>query len=278
MKQRQFMQVDVFTDKPFRGNPVAVVLEGNGLSAEEMQAISNWTNLSETTFVCEPEDPRADYRLRIFTPRSEIPFAGHPTLGSAWALLESGRMPRVPGRLVQECGKGLVGISISGKKLFFELPEPAISARDENRIETAAKALRIERAEIMSGSEVDVGPIWLTLQLASAEKVLDLKPDMAMISAMERITGITVFGPIDENSIEVRSFAPAFGVPEDPVCGSGNGAVAALIRLHSLLPSPYSAFQGRCLGRDGRIEVEYGKEGIRVGGNAVTCIKGVMKG
>ncbi len=272
--QRPFKQVDVFTANPFRGNPVAVILDGNGLSTGEMQAISNWTNLSETTFVCVPGDPRADYRLRIFTPKSEIPFAGHPTLGSAWALLESGMIPKTPGRLVQECGKGLVDITISGQKLFFELPEPLISEQDEIQIEAAASALKLERGEIISGSAVDVGPVWLTLQLASAIKVTALKPDMNLISRMEGITGITVFGPIDENSIEVRSFAPAFGVPEDPVCGSGNGAAAALIRLHTLLPSPYAAFQGRCLGRDGRIEVEYGKESIRVGGNAVTCIEG----
>ena len=127
IKPRPFKQVDVFTNNPFKGNPVAVILDGNGLSTEQMQAIASWTNHFETIFVCESEDPRADYRLRIFTPRSEIPFAGHPTIGSAWALLESRLVPKAKGLLVQECDKGLVDIAISGEKLFFELPEPFIS-------------------------------------------------------------------------------------------------------------------------------------------------------
>ena len=276
IKPRPFKQVDVFTNNPFKGNPVAVILDGNGLSTEQMQAIASWTNLSETTFVCESEDPRADYRLRIFTPRSEIPFAGHPTIGSAWALLERGLKPGKSGYLVQECGKGLVTLRLAGKNLFLELPEAKFLEMDESLTISAANALGLEKKEILRGASLDVGPVWLTLQLPSAQKVMDLKPDMARISTIEGQTGITVFGLHQDGKVEVRSFAPAFGVPEDPVCGSGNGCVAALIRRYGIIPaSAYVALQGRNLGRDGRVEVEFDAEGtIWVGGNAVTCIEG----
>ena len=273
---RPFRQVDVFTDVPFRGNPVAVVLDADGLTTGEMQTIANWTNLSETTFVCSPTLAGADYKLRIFTPKSEIPFAGHPTIGSAWALLERGLKPGKSGYLVQECGKGLVTLRLAGKTLFLELPEAKFLEMDESLTISAANALGLEKKEILRGASLDVGPVWLTLQLPSAQRVMDLKPDMARISMIEGQTGITVFGLHQDGKVEVRSFAPAFGVPEDPVCGSGNGCVAALIRRYDIIPaSAYVALQGRNLGRDGRVEVEYDAEGtIWVGGNAVTCIAG----
>lgn len=278
-----FKQVDVFTDVPFMGNPVAVVLDGNGLSTAQMQAVAAWTNLSETTFVCEPVQAGADYRLRIFTPKSEIPFAGHPTLGSAWALLQSGLKPKTAGRLMQECGKGLVAVRIVGESLFFELPEPGFASPGEAHLAKVAAALGVTADEIVLGSIIDVGPIWLTLQLRSAEEVTALKPDMALLAALGNglWTGISVFGTYEARSapaIEVRSFAPGVGVPEDPVCGSGNGCVAALIRRHKVLDvSSYIASQGRRLGRDGHVKIEFAADGaIWVGGNVVTCVDGVI--
>src|SRR6516225_541404 len=158
MKRIPFQQVDVFTDVPFKGNPVAVVLDAEGLSAVDMQAIANWTNLSETTFVLPPTNPSADYRLRIFTTRSELPFAGHPTIGSAHAVLNTGRATHSPGRIIQECGKGLIEIRVDGGRLFFRLPQPVFTPADEGLLARAAEALGIRRAEIERAAVVDVGP------------------------------------------------------------------------------------------------------------------------
>ena len=274
---RAYSQVDVFTENPFMGNPVAVVLEADGLSEEQMQAIARWTNLSETTFVFPPAHAAADYRLRIFTPSSEIPFAGHPTLGSAWALLESGLKPKKTGTLVQECAKGQVELRTGEGKIFLKLPEPVFIEAKEHELHLAAQALGIDRSHILNSEHVDVGPVWFLLQLPSAQEVLALRPDMEQVSALEGITGITVFGLHPDGKYEIRSFAPAFGVPEDPVCGSGNGCVAALIRRKGLISaSNYTALQGRCLGRDGKVEIEYDDD-IWVGGKAVVRINGKIR-
>ena len=280
MKRIPFQQVDVFTDVPFKGNPVAVVLEAEGLPTAEMRAIANWTNLSETTFVLPPTDPSADYRLRIFTPRAELPFAGHPTIGSAHAVLGTGRAGRNPGRIIQECAKGLIEIRIDGGRLFFRLPHPVFTSADERMLATAAEALGIRRADIERSAIVDVGPVWFTLQLRNADMVINLKPDMAAIGEMSnRIAGLNVFGLHNHGAaqLEVRSFAPADGVPEDPVCGSGNGCVAALVRRDRVLDrASYVASQGRCLQRDGRVEVRFADDGIWIGGSAVTCVEGTL--
>lgn len=276
-----FKQVDVFTAVPFRGNPVAVVLDGNNLTTSQMQSIAAWTHLSETTFVCLSTHTDADYRLRIFTPTRELPFAGHPTIGSAWAVLQHGLNPKTPGRLVQECGKGLIAIRLAGPRIFFALPIPELTAPDAAQLAAAATALGLTADEILLSALVDVGPVWYTLQLASAERVLALSPNMALMTALgnANYAGITVFGlhaTGSADAVEVRSFAPACGVLEDPVCGSGNGCVAALIRQHRVLTvSGYVASQGRCLGRDGHIAVEYETDGtIWLGGHAVTCVDG----
>ncbi len=278
-----FKQVDVFTKIPFRGNPVAVILDGDGLSSAQMQAIAGWTNLSETTFVCAPTQTGADYKLRIFTPKEEIPFAGHPTLGSAWALLQFGLKPKKEGRLVQECAKGLIVVRQTGDLLSFSLPQPTFAEPGKTNLTKVARALGIDAEDILLESVIDVGPVWLTLQLPSAESVVNLKPDMVAIAALSQggYTGITVFGLHDSRDhglVEVRSFAPAFGVPEDPVCGSGNGCVAALIRCgHALDGASYVARQGQTLGRDGYVHIEFDAEDtIWVGGNAVTCIDGLL--
>lgn len=279
----EFRQVDVFTAVPFKGNPVAVVYGADQLSAERMQAIAGWTNLSETTFVCAPTDARADYRLRIFSPRVEMPFAGHPTIGSAHAVLSAGLRPKTQGRLLQQCGKGLVPVRVEGERLFFELPEPSMREIGAERLKALADALGISPQAVGVNALIDVGPVWATLQLEDADAVRRLRPDMGRVAALstQGVADVTVFGLEREGTeaqIEVRSFAPADATPEDPVCGSGNGCVAALVRRDGLLAcDSYVARQGGCLGRDGRVEVRFEEGGsIWVGGQAVTCVEGVL--
>jgi PhzF family phenazine biosynthesis protein len=287
---RNYKVVDVFTTRPLAGNPVAVVFDADSLDTEAMQAIANWTNLSETTFVLRPTTPAADYRLRIFTPRSELPFAGHPTLGSAHAILEAGLAKlHEGGQLVQQCNIGLVEVNVDegadGRHLTFTLPSARIEALE------AADAMELE---LILGRKlghdagpaiVNVGPVWLVLTLPDAAAVLTLKPDFARLAAFERrlgITGITVFGRHAQGDadIEVRTFAPSCGVEEDPVCGSGNASVAAYQWERGMLPSggtAYLAAQGRCVGRDGRVRVQVDAGGkVRVGGACITCVDGQL--
>jgi PhzF family phenazine biosynthesis protein len=273
----------VFTTVPFKGNPVAIVHDADQLSTEQMQGIASWTNLSETTFICAPTDPRADYRLRIFSPRSEMPFAGHPTLGSAHAVLSAGLRPKTPGRLFQQCGKGLITLRVEGAHLFFELPKPSVQEIGAERLSALASALGIPSAAIGANALIDVGPVWATLQLKDADAVRRLRPDMGRIAALsaQGVADVTVFGLEREGAeaqVEVRSFAPADATPEDPVCGSGNGCVAALVRRDGLLArNSYVAAQGSCLGRDGRVEIRFEEDdSIWVGGQAVVCVEGVL--
>ncbi|MGY4690955.1 PhzF family phenazine biosynthesis protein [Salibacterium sp. K-3] len=279
--QIPFQQVDVFTNTPFKGNPVAVVLDGNDLSTDKMQAIANWTNLSETTFVCTPTNAEADYKLRIFTPNSELPFAGHPTLGSAYAILKNGLKPKQPGRLIQECGTGLVSILFDEDTMFFELPESDITSIDRGDMDELADALGTATDNVKAGLTIDVGAVWMTLHLLDADIVRNVRPNLEKLASLTPagVTGVTVFGTTSGHSdtdFEVRSFAPSEGVPEDPVCGSGNGCVATMIRQLQLLDEPvYVTGQGHCVGRDGRVEVRYQEDGkILVGGNAVTGVEG----
>jgi PhzF family phenazine biosynthesis protein len=283
MNTLAFQQVDVFTTVPFKGNPVAVVLDGDKLSSVQMQSIAAWTNLSETTFVCTPTDQRADYRLRIFTPKRELPFAGHPTIGSAHAVLRHGLKPRAAGNLVQDCAKGLVDIKIDGERLLLALPEPQFREPTTAQVAAVAEGLGVMTEQIQRAAIIDVGPVWFTVQLASGDAVRALEPDMAKLAALSPIgmTGVNVFGLYPRGGsadIEVRSFAPGEGVPEDPVCGSGNGCVAALVRRDGVLKTQtYVASQGRCLGRDGQVTVEFDGTTIWLGGHAVTCVEGVLQ-
>ena len=277
--QRRFRQVDVFTEVPYLGNPVAVVLDGDGLTTAQMQAIATWTNLSETTFVCSPTDAQADYRLRIFCPANEMRFAGHPTIGSAHAMLSAGFVPKREGELVQECGVGLVRMKFGDDGIRIKLPEAQFRAVDQEvraAVEQAVDASLLEAPVI-----VDLGVAWLTGQVASGELLRSLAPDMPGIAAAARragANGITIFA-LDGETVEVRSFAPHEGTPEDPVCGSGNGAVAYYLRERRG-PVDYRARQGRCLGRDGHLTITYGSGGgdgggaIWLGGRAVNCIEG----
>ncbi len=284
---RDYKVVDVFTTRPLAGNPVAVVFDADGLVSEAMQAIASWTNLSETTFVLTPTTPAADYRLRIFTPRSELPFAGHPTLGSAHAILEAGRVKLREGdRLVQQCNVGLVDVTVADGEFTFALPgshiEP-LAAEDVAELERIVGGPLQHEA---MPARVDVGPVWVILPMADAAAVLALKPDFARLAAFERrlgATGLCVFGRYPqggEADIEVRAFAPSCGVDEDPVCGSGNASVAAYQWERGMLPpggTAYLAAQGRCVGRDGRVRVQVDAGGkVRVGGACITCVDGQL--
>lgn len=283
---RMYKVVDVFTDRPLLGNPVAVVLDTEGLDGAAMQQIARWTNLSETTFMLPPTRPEADYRLRIFTPGSELPFAGHPTLGSAHAAIEAGRVTPREGRLVQECGAGLIGIATAAQQLVLTLPVPGITPLSPEDVRELEGVLGAPVVRSATPALVDVGPVWIVAALESAAAVLDLQPDLARSAALERrlrATGVTVFGAHREGDadIEVRSFAPSCGVGEDPVCGSGNGSVAAFRRARGLLrdaKSAYLAAQGRCIGRDGRVSLTVDGDGpVTVGGSCVTVIDGVLR-
>jgi len=276
MRKIAFRQVDVFTRVPFKGNPVAVVLDGNGLSASEMQRIAAWTNLSETTFVLPPTSAAADYRLRIFTPRRELPFAGHPTIGSAHAVLEAGLAKPKAGKLKQECEAGVLELAVEGEVLWLKAPPASMKALGAARRGELEKTLgaRVTGAPAI----VTVGPVWLVAELEDAGAVDRLLPDMTAIGAFTdsiQATGITVFGKAAAgDTVHVRSFAPAQGIPEDPVCGSGNISVAA---VRGKSAGPYTAKQGMQLGRDGRVSIRFEGEEIFLGGGAVTCVEGTLR-
>jgi|SRR5471032_113893 len=289
--KRTYKVVDVFTDQALRGNPVAVLLDAEGLDTEEMQAIARWTNLSETTFVLPPTTNEADYRLRIFTPRSELPFAGHPTLGSAHAVLDAGRVTLRPsGRLIQQCGVGLVELAVEGRgrdrQLAFRLPGAKIEEMDAADIAELDLIVGCGASTKVVPAIMNVGPRWIIAQMPDANSVLNLQPDFTKLAEFERrlgVTGLTVFGACQDGdaAIEVRTFAPSCGVEEDPVCGSGNASVAAFQWERGLLPSEgkdYVATQGRCVGRAGRVNVSVDGHGrVNIGGSCVTCIEGSIE-
>jgi PhzF family phenazine biosynthesis protein len=289
MPARRFKQVDVFTTRPFFGNPVAVVLDGDGLETAAMQRIAAWTNLSETTFVQRPTVAGADYRLRIFTPRAELPFAGHPTVGSAHAVLEAGLVAARP-ELRQECGAGVLRLAVEGtgreRRIAVEAPPAALEPLRPEAVDEVERAIGARLAAGSTGQLVAIGPRWLTLMLADASAVRALAPDMAAVAALSRrlgSTGITVFAPTraGDHDVVVRSFAPGDGIPEDPVCGSGNAAVGAWLQHAGKQVGErgrHVASQGRELGRDGYVSVRIDADTRRVwiGGAAVTCVDGVL--
>jgi PhzF family phenazine biosynthesis protein len=270
---RRFTQVDVFTTEPYRGNPVAVVLDGSGLTTEQMQRFAHWTNLSETTFVLPPREPDADYRVRIFTPVAELPFAGHPTLGTCHAWLETGGEPRDADTIVQECGVGLVPIRRSDGGLAFAAP-PLIRSGpvEEPLVAEITAALGIGRDEVVDAAWADNGPGWVALLLESAEAVLALRPGFVDAD-------VGVVGPSAEDAeeaFEVRGFFPKDGVlVEDPVTGSLNASLAQWLIGSGRAAAPYVARQGTALGRAGRVRITCDDDGaIWVGGGAVTCVAG----
>lgn len=270
----RFKQVDVFTATPFRGNPVAVVFDADGLAEDQMQQIARWTNLSETAFLLGPGAPEADYRLRIFTPGAELPFAGHPTLGACHAWLEAGGRPRAADSVVQRCGVGDV-VVVRGEQLAFVAPPVKIEPADDGLVEQALAAVGLARSRLRDARWLDNGPRWLALLLDSAEAVLDSRPDHGALRSLAKVGLAGPFPPGSEAAFEVRAFAAAVGVPEDPVTGSLNASLAQWLIGSGRAPERYTVRQGTRLGRDGRVRVERTPEGeVRVGGACVTCIEG----
>lgn len=274
--QRRFRQVDVFGSAPYRGNPLAVVLDGDGLSDDEMRRIANWTNLSETTFLLPPSDPSADYRVRIFTPSMELPFAGHPTLGSCHAWLETGGTPQDDDTVVQECGAGLVRICRHGDLLAFAAP-PLLRSGPADAAARARVMHLLGGVEPVDVAWVDNGPGWLAARLASADEVLALAPPDF---ADERDIKLGVVAPAPPGSdfdYEVRAFFPGPGGPEDPVTGSLNASLAQWIMGADPTITAYRVRQGTALGRDGRVLLERRSDGtIWVAGTTTTCVAGTI--
>nr|WP_315463818.1 PhzF family phenazine biosynthesis protein [uncultured Rhodoferax sp.] len=308
MTPRTYQQVDVFTRTPYLGNPLAVVLDGSGLSDEAMQAFARWTNLSETTFLLPPSPAAAalgaDYRVRIFTPGSELPFAGHPTLGSCHAWLQAGGAPKAADCIVQECAKGLVKLKREGTRLAFAAPSLQRSTPDAALIARVAAALGLKAQQILAAQWLNNGPTWLGLLLDSMDTVLSLQPDAAALKGLVPGVGVAgmdrapaapdlivrsnrearAFGARDAGSthddddtpsVEVRFFAPDIGVLEDPVTGSFNASMAQWLIADGIAPARYVAAQGTCIGRAGRVYIEQDTSAqVWVGGDSVTCMVG----
>ena len=277
MKQRLFAQVDVFTAVPYLGNPLAVVMDGTGLSTAHMQAFTDWTNLSEATFVLPPTHPQADYAVRIFCPGRELPFAGHPTLGTCHAWLEAGGVPKAQ-EVVQECGVGLVNIQRQGTRLAFAAPPLRRGGPlDEADVQLIAKGLGVARQDIVHHAWCNNGPQWRGVMLGSAEQVLALKPDPEILKGLD----IGVVAPLSKGDaqFEVRAFFPGNnGLAEDPVTGSLNAAIGQWLIEAGLAPNSYVASQGACLARAGRVYVNRDAQNqVWVGGESVTCIEGSVQ-
>ncbi len=306
-QDRRFKQVDVFTAAPYLGNPLAVVLDGTDLSTEEMQHFAHWTNLSETTFLLPPSlegaAAGADYRVRIFTPGGELPFAGHPTLGSCHAWLQAGGRPKAKDEIVQECKVGLIRIHREGTRLAFAAPPLKRGNPSPALLAQVAAALGLQSHQIIAAQMLDNGPVWLGLLLDCQSTVLQLTPDHLVLKNLGLKVGVAAveyaqqattliarsnpearaFGPRSERlgdaeeapQVEVRAFAAPLGVPEDPVTGSFNASLAQWLIADGLAPSTYMAAQGACLGRAGRVHIAQDASGqVWVGGDCVTCIDG----
>lgn len=305
MKLRPFKQVDVFTATPYFGNPLAVVLDGSGLDDAAMARFAHWTNLSETCFLLPPADPSADYRVRIFTPGGELPFAGHPTLGSCHSWLQAGGQPKGGDVIVQECGLGLVKIRRetlpAGQRLAFAAPPLKRSAASPALLAKAAAALGLSASQILAAQTLDNGPRWLALLLDSPETVLQLTPAPLALSDLQVLVGVAAFYPapqtppligrlnrearafgqqaapviLDAPDLEVRAFAAGLGVPEDPATGSLNASLAQWLMAEGYAPERYLASQGICLGRAAQLFLERDASGqVWVGGESVTCVDG----
>lgn len=271
--ERPFCQVDVFADQPYSGNALAVVIDGKGLITEEMQQFASWTNLSETTFILPPESAGADYRVRIFTPSRELPFAGHPTLGTCHAWLTHGGTPRREDVVVQECDAGLIELRRTEGVLAFAAPPLLRSGPvDDETLGRIAATLRIGRGDIVDAQWADNGPGWVAVLLESADAVLALRPGEADLD-------VGVVGPYPADSpvaFEVRAFTPMLGgVGEDPVTGSLNASLAGWLLDSGRATAPYVASQGTALGRRGRVYISRDADGtVWVGGGTITCLDG----
>ncbi len=290
LKISSFKQVDVFTGTPYRGNPLAVVLDGTALSDEQMQHFARWTNLSETTFLLAPESDAADYRVRIFTPGGELPFAGHPTLGSCHAWLQAGGRPRSREYIVQECKVGPVRIRREGTRLAFAAPPLTRKTPSPAELAQVAQALGLKASQVIAAQTLDNGPVWLGLLLDSPQTVLGLSPDHLRLKQLGHKVGVAAKYPGASAAgpqLEVRAFAAAIGITEDPVTGSLNASLAQWLIADGYMPARYVAAQGACLARAGRVQIERSSTSsgqatstssgqVWVGGECVTCISGTV--
>lgn len=286
---RRFMQIDVFSREPMKGNPLAVVIDGDGLDDATMRAFARWTNLSETAFLLKPTEPEADYRVRIFTPQQELPFAGHPSVGSAYAAIEAGWVPAGKSRLVQQCAAGLLPVSVEGlgcaRTIYVQAPTATVQRVDDVVRNTLSRALRGALDDAPLGL-VNNGPHWWVCDLQDASVVRALQPDLAAIATLctqHGGVGVSVFGREHgtEAAIAVRAFCPADGIPEDPVTGSANAAIMAFLadRGDTSFGNHYRASQGREVGRDGYVEVMRDplSGNITIGGQCVPLIRGHLE-
>jgi PhzF family phenazine biosynthesis protein len=273
---RPFAQVDVFTTGPGLGNPLAVVLDGTGLTTDEMRRFARWTNLSETTFVLPSGDGAADYRVRIFTPDDELPFAGHPTLGTCHAWLEAGGKPRRDGVVVQECGAGLVVIrqAADGVLAFAAPPLVRSGEVDEDLVARIAASIGLARGDVLDAQWVDNGPGWVAILLRDARAVLDVVPGDVFLD----LGVLGLYPPGGEVALELRALYPQNGyVVEDPVTGSLNASAAAWLLATGRLTAPYTASQGSAIGRAGRISITQDPDGtVWTGGRTVTVVRGTV--
>ncbi len=284
MHPRPFKQIDVFSDHPGDGNPVAVVLEAEDLSDAHMRRFAAWMNLSETTFLLPPTAAGraggADYRLRIFSPQGELPFAGHPTLGTCHAWLQAGHQPRQEGLVVQECALGLVRIRREDHTLAFAAPPLKRSAPSPALVPLIASALGVRPAQILGTQLLDNGPVWLGMLLDSADTVLGLQPDHARLMDLGQSVGVVHVGSgasdTSRPGVVVRAFAAPMGNREDPVTGSLNASLAEWLIAEGLAPHHYQVAQGECLGRAGRVHIRQDDHQVWVGGRSVTCIEGTV--
>jgi PhzF family phenazine biosynthesis protein len=284
--ERRYAVLDVFTAEPLKGNPVAVVIDADGLTDAQMAACARWTNLSETTFLLPPTDPAADYRVRIFTPGGELPFAGHPTLGSCQAWLGAGGVPQRAGEVVQECGVGLVRVrrfDEAPNRLAFAAPPLRRSGPAEAEVVAQVlRALRLGADEVLQVEWIDNGPGWLGVRLRDAAAVRALVPDFAAMRGLNvGVVGAWPAGGGDGADVEVRAFVPDLGVPEDPVTGSLNAGLAQWLIGSGVLPARYVAGQGHALGRDGRVHVERIDAGpwtgVWIAGDVTGCVTGTLR-
>ena len=277
MNSRRFIQCDVFSPLPTQGNALAVVVDGQDLSEQQMQQFAAWTNLAETTFLLPPVDPSADYRVRIFTTTREMPFAGHPTLGSCAAWLRSGGVPRNPRLVRQECAVGIVEIDVSqANELAFVAPPTRIEPLDPDRLQLIVEALEIPQDAILRSARLNNGPVWQVLQLASAQAVLAVDSSRVRWPEYTPIGLIGAHPPGSECDYEVRMFAPSSGMSEDPITGSLNAAIAHWMRADGRLSGPIRIAQGTAIGRHGRVSIRPDGSNIWIGGQVQVLIVGTI--
>lgn len=278
MRSRSFLEIDVFSALPYRGNALAVVADAGDLTTGEMQHFASWTNLSETTFLLPPTDPSADYRVRIFTPASELPFAGHPTVGSCRAWLALGGKPRAGAEIVQECGAGLVRLRSDGTRLAFCAPALRQEDVPARLLANVISALGIPADRVLAARWLQNGPKWLSLLLDSAQTVLAIEPDHAALASLALVGVIGPHGSPPSSGegcdFEVRAFAAAERIPEDPVTGSLNAALAQWLIPQGRAPARYLAAQGVRVQRAGRIHIDSQAGDVWVGGDSTICVEG----